>query len=129
MPWHLPEEFRFFKRMTLGGTVLMGQKTFEALGGPLPGRRNLVVSRKPVAAEGVEWVADLASYEPEGDVWVIGGAEVYRAMLPRCEEVYLSVIQREVEGETMMPEFEAQFPVREKVMETPEFTVWRYARR
>jgi len=89
------------KKATSGSAVLMGRKTYESLGRPLPNRRNLVVTRSPVAAEGIEVIADLQAFDPDkvqGDVWVIGGAEIYRQLLPQCEELYLSVIPREVEA-------------------------------
>ncbi|MGC3988636.1 MAG: dihydrofolate reductase [Chthoniobacteraceae bacterium] len=101
IPWHLPEDFRWFKKCTMGAAILMGRKTYESLGKPLPGRRNLVVSRD-VTFPGVEMIRDLATFDPanyEGEVWVIGGGEVYTQLLPRCGELYLSVVKREVEGD------------------------------
>jgi len=132
IPWHIPEDFKWFKKATSGSAVLMGRKTYESLGRPLPNRRNLVVTRSPVAAEGIEVIADLQAFDPDkvqGDVWVIGGAEIYRQLLPQCEELYLSVIPREVEGDTFFPEFESRFDFAEVILKHPDFEVRRYVRK
>jgi dihydrofolate reductase len=130
IPWHLPEDFRWFKRTTMGGAILMGRKTFESLGKPLPGRRNLVVSRHASFA-GVEMIRDLETFDPgqiDAEVWVIGGAEIYTALLPRCAELYLSVVQREVSGDAFFPSFEPGFGEPELVEQFPEFEIRRYVR-
>lgn len=133
MPWHLPEDFRWFKRATLGHVVVMGRKTFESLGKPLPGRLNLVVSRGgPIEAPDVETIGDLSRFRPEDyqprEVWVAGGAEIYRQLLGRCSELYLSLVKREVEGDTFFPPFESDFTLVETLFETPDFEVKRYRR-
>jgi dihydrofolate reductase len=131
LPWHLPEDFRWFKKMTSGQVVLMGRKTYDSLGKPLPNRSNVVVTR---AAEipGVETVSDLAEFDPAvyapRDVWVIGGAEIYRQLLPRCDELYLTVVQREVDGDAFFPEFEPTFDYVETPFRTPDFEVRHYRR-
>jgi len=132
LPWHLPEDFKWFKKTTGGQAVLMGRKTFESLGRPLPNRRNLVVTRGGEMGEGVETVRDLEAFRPEDypcDVWVIGGAEIYRQMLGRCEELYLTVIRRTVEGDVFFPEFEDRFELVGTVLEQPEFEVRQYRRK
>lgn len=134
MPWHLPEDFRWFKRATLGHVVLMGRKTFESIGKPLPGRLNLVVSRGgKIQAPGVETINDLSGFRPEDyqprEVWVAGGAEIYRQLLGRCSELYLSLVKREVGGDTFFPAFEDDFERMETTLETPEFEVRRYRKR
>ena len=129
IPWHIPEDFKWFKKTTTGQAVLMGRKTFESLGRPLPNRRNLVVSRAGDLGEGVEMVRDLAAFRPEDypcDVWVIGGGEIYRQTLDRCEEIYLSVVNRVVEGDVFFPEFEDKFELVGTVLSQPEFEVKRY---
>jgi dihydrofolate reductase len=131
IPWHVPEEMAWFKKMTMGGAVLMGGKTYDSLGGPLPNRRNLVATRGGRIAAGVEIVSNLETFRPDdypGDIWVIGGAEIYREMLPRCEELYLSVIQRNVEGDVFFPEFEDKFEMVGTVMRRAEFEIRRYRR-
>ena len=131
IPWHLPEDFRWFKRATSGQAVLMGRRTFVSLGKPLPGRRNLVVTRG-AAIGGAETVSDLAAFTPElyapQEVWVIGGAEIYRQLLPRCTDLYLTVVSREVEGDTFFPSFEADFWLQGIEFETADFQVRHYQR-
>lgn len=136
-PWHLPAELRWFKQATLGSVVLMGRKTFEAVGRPLPGRLNLVATRRPlppgVGGPDVQAVADLAAFRPEDyaprEVWVIGGAEIFAETLPRCEAVYLSLVDQEVAGgDTFFPAFEADFPVAETLRRESGFEVVRFRR-
>ena len=130
IPWHLPEDFKWFKRTTLGQTVLMGRKTFESLGGPLPGRTNVVVSRGPDIS-GVEMVRDLAAFDPAkwpGETFVIGGAEIYAQLLGRCTDLYLSVVQREMEGDAFFPAFEDRFEMVDVPLETADFEVRHYRR-
>ncbi len=136
IPWHLPEDFRWFKRCTTGHAVLMGRKTFESLGKPLPNRLNLVATHQALGAldhiSNVAAVPDLQAFRPAAytprQVWVIGGAEIYAQLLGRCTDLYLSVIAREVEGDTFFPPFEEGFQFVESVFETPEFTVKHYRR-
>ena len=137
LPWHLPEDFRWFKRATTGGALLMGRKTFESIGRPLPGRLSLVVTRGalPAGAVGPDVVAvpDLAAFRAEDytprEVWVAGGAEIYRQTLGQCDELYLSLVDREVEGDTFFPSFEEDFELAEVVLQQPEFEVRRYVRK
>ena len=132
IPWHLPEDFRWFKRMTTGHAVLMGRKTFESLGKPLPNRTNIVLTRGG-DIPGVTTIADLRSFDPEAfapkEVFVIGGAEIYAQLLPLCSDLYLSVVQREVDGDAFFPPFEDDFERVESPLRQPEFTVEHYRRR
>ncbi|WP_270794421.1 type 3 dihydrofolate reductase [Aeromonas sp. QDB11] len=113
MPWHLPADQAHFKRVTLGKPVLMGRKTFESIGRPLPGRRNLVISRNPgYQAEGIEVVGSveaalalLASSAVE-ELMVIGGGHLYAEMLPSADRLYLTQIDLVVEGDTRFPAFD-----------------------
>lgn len=128
IPWHISEDFRWFKQVTTGKAVLMGRKTFASLGRPLPNRTNIVVTRGG-AIPGVTTISDLASFDPRKfptEVFVIGGAEIYAQLLPRCAELYLSVVRREVEGDAFFPKFEDQFHLREIVLTHAEFEVRRY---
>lgn len=133
LPWHLPEDLAFFKRTTHGHPVLMGRKTHESIGRPLPGRRNLVLTRdRGWSAPGVEAIHhpdDLAALEGLGErVFIIGGAEVYAAFLPWLEDVVVSHVSGDHEGDTWFPEFEAMFP-RSELLETHEgFEVRRWSR-
>ncbi len=139
LPWHLPEDFRWFKQTTLGQGVLMGRKTFDSLGGkPLPGRLNLVVTRGAAGrlpqVENVVAVPDLAGFRPEDyavpEIFVAGGEEIYRQTLPRCAELLLTLVHRDVpDGDAFFPPFEHLFDFAEDVLVRPEFTVRRYVRK
>ncbi len=109
LPWHLPDDLRHFKRLTTGKAVIMGRRTFESIGRPLPDRRNIVMTRDPdYAASGCDVVTsvsdalDLAGDDTE--VMVIGGGQVYRDFLPRADRIYLTRVQAEIEGDTHFPE-------------------------
>jgi dihydrofolate reductase len=132
IPWHLPEDFRWFKRMTSGHVVLMGRKTFESLGKPLPNRTNIVITRR-CEIPGVVTIADLRTFDPEAfapkEVFVIGGAEIYAQLLPLCSDLYLSVVQRQVEGDVFFPRFEDDFEYVECPLRQPDFAVEHYRRR
>jgi dihydrofolate reductase len=111
LPWHLPDDLRHFKRITMGKPVIMGRKTFESVGRPLPDRHNIVMTRDPdYAAEGCDVVSSVGeALELAGDVeevMVIGGAQVYRDFLPRADRIYLTRVQAEVQGDTFFPEFD-----------------------
>ena len=110
MPWHMPADLRHFKAVTLGKPVVMGRRTFESIGRPLPGRRNLVISRNPEwQAAGVEVaptldvaLALLADYD---EVMIIGGGQLYAEALPRADRLYLTHIDLDVEGDTFFPDY------------------------
>ena len=114
MPWHLPADLAHFKRVTLGKPVLMGRKTFESIGRPLPGRRNLVISRNPgFKAPGVEVfssvdevLATLSEAEAPEELMVIGGGHLYGQLLPRADSLYLTRIDLVVAGDTRFPAFD-----------------------
>lgn len=130
IPWHLSEDMKFFKRTTLGHIVLMGRKTYESMGKPLPGRENWVVSRE-AEFPGVRMIRDLGEIaEPTDgrDLFVIGGTQIYEALLGQCSELILTLVKREVEGDAHFPQFEDQFSLAETLMETPEMVVGRYVR-
>jgi dihydrofolate reductase len=134
IPWRLSEDWKLFRNITMGHTVLMGRKTFESIGKPLHGRRNLVVSRSGVF-DGVEMIRDLHSFDPapfeaDGqDVFVIGGSEIYKKLLDRCELLYVSSVWDDYEGDSYFPEFESRFEIVEKIVETSEFETFIYRRR
>ena len=134
IPWHLPEDFRWFRQATMGGAVLLGRKTFESLGKPLGGRLNLVVTRGPgIDIPGVVTISDLAVFAPEDyaprEVWVAGGAEIYAQTLSRCEELYVSLVDGDFKGDTYFPAFEDRFGNAEVILRLPGFEVRKYHRR
>ncbi len=133
LPWHLPEDFKWFKQQTLGKTLLMGRKTFDSIGRPLPGRTTLVLSRNAVTIPGVTVVRSLeeiATAAPNAaEIMVCGGAEIYRLTQPLWQEVFVTRVKRTVaEGDAFFPEFEAAFAAPEVVRDTPEFTILHYRR-
>lgn len=104
MPWRLRQDLQRFKKLTMGGVLIMGRKTFDSIGRPLPGRRTIVVTRKTDwNFEGVEVASspDLA-VEMGGDeaIFVVGGAEIYRQLLPKCDQILLTRVLSSVEGDT-----------------------------
>ena len=110
MPWHLSDDLRRFRALTMGHPILMGRKTQEAIGRPLPGRRNLVMSRDPhLKISGCETVQNLDALRdaiPHGArLFVIGGAELYRLFLPVADRIELTLIHRDFEGDTFFPEY------------------------
>jgi dihydrofolate reductase len=110
LPWHLPADLKHFKALTLGHPVVMGRKTYESIGRPLPGRRNLVITRnRGYSAQDCEVVhsldAAIAACRGAQEIFVIGGAELYRESLPRAHCLELTEIRANVEGDTTFPEF------------------------
>lgn len=119
MPWHLPADLRYFKQRTLGKPIIMGRKTWESLGRPLPERLNIVVTRQTdIALEGAEVFADLQAAIERGQEWaseqgvdevmVIGGGQLYQQALALTQRVYLTRIDLELEGDTFFPVLDAQ---------------------
>lgn len=110
MPWHLPEDLRHFKAMTIGKPVVMGRKTFESIGRPLLGRHNIVISRQiDLVIDGVTCVTSFdAAKQAAGDceeLVVIGGGQLYAELLPQADILYLTQINLEVEGDTYFPDW------------------------
>lgn len=107
LPWHLPADLAYFRRVTMGKPMLMGRKTFESIGRPLPGRRNLVLSRGGFSAPGVESVATIeeALQRVTGapELMIIGGAELFRLAMPRMDHLHLTRVHTSVEGDILLP--------------------------
>ena len=111
LPWHLPEDLKHFRKLTLGHPVIMGRRTWESLGKPLPGRENIVITRKagyaaPGASVALSPEAAIALCAGEPLAFVIGGAEIYAAALPLADGLVLTEIQRDYEGDTRFPDWE-----------------------
>jgi dihydrofolate reductase len=172
IPWHLPEDFKWFKAMTTGHIAVMGRKTFESLPALLPNRRKLVLTHDPKRLvknhpeifgkfrmfHGEEKIAaqiakpyqlgfskfggsnapelilfdSLDRINPSDypcDVFICGGAQIYEQMLPRCSDLYLTVVNREVEGDAFFPKFEDRFVQVAEMKRTPDFTIFHYRHR
>ena len=130
IPWHISEDLKFFKRTTLGHVIVMGRKTFESLGKPLPGRENWVLSRT-ASFEGARVFRHPSEIVPPGDgreVFVIGGAELYSALLPRCDEILLTHVNHVVEGDTWFPVFETEFDGGKVIESGADYEILRYRR-
>lgn len=109
LPWHLPADLAHFKRTTLGHPVIMGRRTWESIGKPLPGRRNIVVSRTPgFTAPGCDVARDLdAAYalvKGEEEIFVIGGTRIFEVALPSADRIFLTRVLATVDGDTRFPE-------------------------
>ena len=112
IPWHLPEELKRFKKLTLGHHIVMGRKTWDSIGRLLPGRTTVIVTRQPgYHAPGAQVVHSLddaiAACGADDEIFVIGGAELYAQALPRAGRLYLTTVDAEIAGDTIMPEYDA----------------------
>jgi dihydrofolate reductase len=161
IPWRIPEEFKWFRRKTLGSFLIMGRHTFESLPRPLDGRITIVLTRDPeklrrdeatygryaeaVVGDAAHQLAEIAPGRSEVRLvrgldpleragiteraWLCGGVQIYEQFLSRCSELFLSVIDREVEGDALFPPFEHLFELAGVEAEFPEFRVLRYVRK
>ena len=169
IPWHLPEDFKWFKKMTMGNVVVMGRKTFESIGKPLPNRKNMVLTRHPqrlikshpeIFGAYHEWrggkhlkrayqfhfskmsgkqqtdilifrsLDKLDPAEFPNDIFICGGADIYAQTLPRCSDLYLTLVKRDIEGgDAFFPPFEDKFELVEKIRDEPEFKILHYRHR
>lgn len=114
LPWHISEDLKRFKRLTLGHPIIMGRKTFDSLGKPLPKRRNIVITRNQnLVLDGAEIcqslddALELVKDEPE--VFVIGGAEIFKMAMPLANKIYLTVVHKNVDGDVYLPEIPSDF--------------------
>ena len=110
LPWYLPADFAYFKKVTMGQPVIMGRKTFESIGKPLPGRLNIVITRSAsFSHEGcivVNSVDKAKELTKDKEAFIIGGAEIYRAFLPIADKLYITVIDKTFEADTFFPEID-----------------------
>src|SRR6201999_1043198 len=129
IPWHLPEDFKWFKQLTTGNVIVMGRKTFESIGKPLPNRETIVLSRSQFSLPGVRTISDLSEIDLAGESregFIVGGAQVYSQALPLCSDLYLTLVKRDLEGDAFFPAFEDRFELAEEIRDTPEFKILRY---
>lgn len=132
LPWHYPEDLKFFKRTTLGHPILMGRATFDSIGKPLPGRQNIVLSSTMQPREGVTVIRDVSELPqacPEAEtIFVIGGARVFEDLLPQCDGLYLTYITKDYDGDVLLPPFEHLFRLAEVLETTGDLEFRRYER-
>ena len=133
LPWRLPEDLKMFKRTTAGHPVVMGRKTWDSLGKykPLPGRQNIVITRDEdwaeVGAKVIFSPEELKEIELQDEhVFVIGGAQIYQLFLPQLDEMIVSHVYQNYEGDTQFPEFSEYFSTYEVLETFEEFEVRRY---
>lgn len=133
LPWHLPEDLKFFRERTRGQVVVMGRKTYESIGKPLPQRENIVISRQSLSLPGCTVLPSLealASYGTPKTIWIIGGAQIYAQALPRVGDLYLTWVKRVIpDGDAFFPPFEEDFVLVETLLETPEMAIRHYQNR
>ncbi|MEK9711525.1 MAG: type 3 dihydrofolate reductase [Thalassolituus sp.] len=117
LPWYLPNDLKYFKQTTMGKPVIMGRKTYESIGKPLPGRTNIVITRQSdYHPEGVKVVSSVAEardlaesvclIDGQEEAMIMGGAEIYTLALPDCDRLYLTEVHAEVEGDAWFPEYD-----------------------
>jgi dihydrofolate reductase len=128
IPWRIPADFKWFKEKTMGHLLVMGRKTFESIGKPLPGRSTIVLSRSSLVAgvESVRGLADLYERKLPNTVFIVGGGEIYLQCLPICRELFLTIVKEPYAGDTFFPDFEHLFPHEEVILDVPEFMIVRY---
>lgn len=113
LPWRLPEDLKFFKRVTMGHPIAMGRKTYDSIGKPLPGRENIVITRDdnydPEGCTVMHSIEEMLAYAAENkseEIFVIGGAEIFKEVLQHADKLYLTMIHHQFEGDTFFPVFD-----------------------
>lgn len=108
--WHMPADLKHFKNITTGHTVIMGRKTYDSVGKPLPNRRNIIVTRQDIKIEGCEVVKSiedaLALCANEDEVFIVGGAEIYKLAMSKTDRIYLTIIHHSFDADTLFPEID-----------------------
>lgn len=123
IPWHIPEDLKHFKKLTQHSTIIMGRKTYESIGRPLPNRRNIIVSKTMPPADGVEVVQDLeTALRLSETAFIIGGETLYRQTIDRASKIYLTRIHKGVDGDTFYPELPKEF----KMVESKNFLEYSF---
>lgn len=131
IPWHLPEDFKWFRKTTMGQTLLMGRKTFDSIGRPLPGRQTIILSRNQLSIPNTQTVNTIESIESVATsdiIWIAGGAEIYQLMLPKCSDIYLTRVHQKPDGDTFFPEFEDSFTLDSVLESNTQFSIEHWKR-
>ena len=129
--WHLPDDLRRVKALTMGCPLIMGRRTWDSIGRPLPGRETVVLTRNPGSVSGVQTLGSIealgqAEAFSDRTIFICGGAEIYSQALGQCSDLFLTQVKREVEGDAFFPEFESRFDSGEILRETPDFDIIHY---
>lgn len=136
MPWHLPNDMKHFKNITWGMPVIMGRKTFESLGKPLAGRKNIVISRQPgwnaagtIVVKSIDDALFVASQADANEVMVIGGGEIYKALYTKASRIYLTRVEAEPEADTFFPAIDPEqwYLVNQQNHEADEKNAYNYS--
>ena len=133
LPWRLSEDLKWFKKITLGHTILMGRKTWESLPGALPSRQNWVLSRTANQKDGMSVFRSMEEVQqalvPSQTLFIIGGGEIYSMALPLCHELFISEVRRKVpDGDAFFPNYKDQFRPVEVLDDNPDFLLRRWLR-
>jgi dihydrofolate reductase len=129
LPWRLPEDFAFFKSTTMGQVLIMGRKTYESIGRPLPGRTTVVLSRSNFQAPGVISVSDwseIPKIEPSKTLYLAGGAALYAEALPWCSELLLTHVHQSPVCDAFFPDWRGRFDDGEVIAQHPTCTMRRH---
>jgi dihydrofolate reductase len=135
LPWHLPADLKRFKEITMGHHMIMGRKTYESIGKPLPGRTSIVITRNKklsypgcIMAKSLEDAYAIAKKNNETEVFVIGGAELIKQAIDSCDTIYLTTIHQDFEGDTFLDSLDSTWKKREEVKHQPdEKNVYSYS--
>ncbi len=132
IPWHIPEDFKWFKETTMGQVLVMGRRTFDSIGKALPGRETMVLTRGDFSHPEVTVIQSLDEVVPrlEGRAaFIAGGAQIYEQALPLCSDLFLTIVQREAEGDVFFPAFEDGFEEVSVLRAEKEFCIVHYKNR
>lgn len=127
LPWHLPADLKRFKDITMGHHMIMGRKTFESIGKPLPGRTSIVITRNKelsypgcIMAHSLEDAYAIAEKNNETEVFIIGGAELIKQAIDTCDTLYLTTIHKDFEGDTFLPPISSVWKIKDEVEYKPD---------
>jgi dihydrofolate reductase len=134
LPWHLPDDLKWFKSQTVGGTIIMGKNTFLSLGSkPLKNRNNIVISSTLESTEGITVYRSIdevpVKIKTDENTWIIGGAQLYQSCVGYCSDLYLTLVKQEYEGDCIFPlygKLNLYFSMKSLVKNTDEYSIFHY---
>jgi dihydrofolate reductase len=132
VPWHIPEDLQWFRKTTLGQVIVLGRKTFEAIGQPLPGRTTIVLSRSRTRIPGVKVLPSLSAINLQSEtrnVFICGGGQIYSQALPLCSDLFLTLVKQLTAGDVFFPPFEETFAPQNIIIDRPDFKITHYRNR